>query len=125
MSNKYSRAARRAFFARCNRAARLAALAALAGFGLYAVFTGSPEGFAALAAGAVLKVDDYEEILEQIFSIADGAGEGKGDMRAALDEIADLADPETELESDGAGTWSVVESSEAGGDGEEEDEETR
>ena len=106
-------------FTRGRRGVCLAFFVALAFFGLLALFSGNTEaGGVALAAGAVLKAGDLEEILEQIFGIADGAGSSKDEMRAALDEIADLADPDTELERDADGTWSVVEDEDAEADDE-------
>jgi hypothetical protein len=105
-----------------SRPVRLAFMVALVVCALVAVCTGSIGG-GVLVAAAVLTVKDYEEILSQIFDVADEAGQSKDDMRAALDEITDLADPEVELERADDGTWSVS-TNEASGDGEaDEDDE--
>jgi hypothetical protein len=67
---------------------------------------------------------DLEEVLTQIFEIADEAGGTKEEMRAALDEISDLADPDTEIEQGTDGRWQVVESDDEGAeDGDDEGDE--
>jgi hypothetical protein len=92
-----------------SRFVRFAFFAALLIIGLVAICTGHAIGAGAVFASAVLTRNDLEEILGQIFNIVDGAGDKKEDMRCALEEAADLADPDTELERAGDGTWFVVE----------------
>jgi hypothetical protein len=96
-----------------SRFVRFAFFAALLVIGLVAICTGHAIGGGAVLASAVLTRNDLEEILGQIFNIVDGAGDKKEDMRCALEEAADLADPDTELERSEDGTWFVVEDTDA------------
>ena len=107
-------------FLKFSRFARLAYIAALFIVGLLAIFSGHFGGGAVLAA-ATLTRDDLGEILSQIFGVADGCGPSKDDMRQALDEISDLSDPDSELERDKSGNWSVVEGDEDDQDMDDED----
>jgi len=95
------------------RVVRLAFFAALFVLGLAAFLSGNVEGGGAVVAAAVLTRDDLESILTQIFETADSCGSTKSEMEAALSEICDLADPDTELEQGGDGRWSVVEGDES------------
>jgi hypothetical protein len=74
-----------------------------------------------MANSPVLKRDDLEEILSQIFTLADECGPSKEEMRSCLDTISDLADPDSELERDNSGNWSVVEPEETGEDEDDPD----
>jgi hypothetical protein len=71
---------------------------------------------------------DLEELIEQVYKIADDSGGGtKEEMREALSEIADLTDSETEVERDKDGKWFVVDESDdedllLEGDDEDDDE---
>jgi hypothetical protein len=56
--------------------------------------------------GLLTKVD-HESLLSYIFKLADGAGSTKEEMREALETISDLADPDTNVEEDDDGVWSV------------------
>lgn len=90
--------------------------------GVLALLCGYVEGVGAVAA-AVLTRNDLEEILGQIFTLADEAGDSKADMRGALETICDLADPEVELERDDAtGEWSVVEAEDEPEDAADQDD---
>lgn len=75
------------------------------------------------ATGGTLKKSDLEEIIQQVFERADGAGVTKEEMREALDEIADLCDPDTDVERADDGTWSVIEGHDSDADDEAEADE--
>lgn len=69
-----------------------------------------------------LRKSDLEEVLTQIFEMADEAGATKEEMRSALDDIADLADPDTIIQKDEEGRWVVIEESAEEDDQVEDDE---
>jgi len=97
------------FVTRFNGIARLAFVAALFVLGFVSLLSGNVEGGGAVLAAGVLTREDLESILTQIFETADSCGSTKSEMEQALATITDLADPDTELEQDGDGNWSVVE----------------
>ncbi len=74
--------------------------------------------------GGTLTKANLESLLTCIFGIADGAGSTKEEMREALERVADLADPDTEVEEVGDGDWQVTEDAsddEADPDADDED----
>lgn len=56
---------------------------------------------------AQLTKDSLNEILTQIFETADAASNTKEEMRAALDGISDLADPDVPVVRGEDGVWRV------------------
>lgn len=58
---------------------------------------------------AQLTKDQLNSLVSHLFTVADSAGSGKEEMRAALDTVADLTDPNTLIEEQEDGTWEVVE----------------
>jgi hypothetical protein len=100
---------------------RFAIFAALLIVGLALAFTGHAEGAVLLAATPVLTRDDLESLLSYIFSVADEAGSTKEEMREALEQIADLADPDSTVEQVGD-EWQVTEDGGDSSDPEDDDE---
>lgn len=129
---RLARIARTAFFSSCTRMvrvvrhaqvaryARAVFAAALFVLALVALFSGHITEGASLA--AVLTAAELNEVLEQIFNTADAAGESKGEMRAALDSIVDLSDPDSTLVKEGD-EWVVEDPADAGDEDEDLEDE--
>jgi hypothetical protein len=67
--------------------------------------------------GGTLTQKQLQSLLNYIFTVADCVGNTKSEQVEALQQIADLSDPETAVRETSDGEWEVVE------DEEEEEEE--
>jgi len=71
---------------------------------------------------ALLTKEQLNSLVSHLFTVADGAGSTREEMRAALDTIADLTDPNTLIEEQEDGAWEVVEPEPEDEDEDESDE---